>query len=134
MPGLLSHCLHPIRLPAGLPDPLPVAMSELALTECSLSEAPATPASCWSVYMLRDASNRLYTGISTDVQRRLAEHQAGKGARALRGRGPLQLVWQQSVGEQSLALRLEYRLKQWPKARKEALILGQVALPELTPC
>lgn len=51
-------------------------------------------------------SNRLYTGISTDVQRRLAEHQSGKGARALRGRGPLQLVWQQSVGEQSLALRL----------------------------
>ena len=53
---------------------------------------------------------------------------------ALRGRGPLQLVWQQSIGEQSLALRLEYRLKQWPKARKEALILGQVALPELTSC
>ena len=109
-------------------------MSKLALAECSHSEVPAAPASCWSVYMLRDGSNRLYTGISTDVTRRLAEHQAGKGARALRGRGPLQLVWQQSVGEQSLALRLEYRLKQWPKARKEALILGQVALPELTPC
>ena len=84
--------------------------------------------------MLRDGGGRLYTGISTDVQRRLAEHQAGKGARALRGRGPLQLVWQQSVGAQSLALRLEYRLKQWPKTRKEALILGQVSLPELIPC
>ena len=82
--------------------------------------------------MVRDGAGRLYTGISTDVTRRLAEHQAGKGARALRGRGPLQLVWQRSVGEQSLALRLEYRLKQWPKARKEALILGQVPLPEVT--
>ena len=79
-------------------------MSEFALAECSHSEVPAAP--CWSVYMLRDASNRLYTGISTDVLRRLAEHQSGKGARALRGRGPLQLVWQQSIGEQSLALRL----------------------------
>ena len=84
----------------------------------------------WSLYMVRDGAGRLYTGISTDVTRRLAEHQAGKGARALRGRGPLQLVWQRSVGEQSLALRLEYRLKQWPKARKEALILGLVPLPE----
>ena len=86
----------------------------------------------WSLYMVRDGAGRLYTGISNDVTRRLAEHQAGNGARALRGRGPLQLVWQRSVGEQSLALRLEYRLKQWPKARKEALILGQVPLPEFT--
>ncbi len=87
----------------------------------------------WSLYMVRDGSGRLYTGISTDVTRRLAEHQAGKGARALRGRGPLQLVWQQEIGEQSCALRLEYRLKQWPKARKEALILGQASLPGLAP-
>ena len=83
----------------------------------------------WSLYMLRDGSGRLYTGISTDVARRLAEHKAGKGARALRGRGPLQLVWQQRIGEHGAALRLEYRLKQWPKARKEALIRGEVAAP-----
>ncbi len=94
---------------------------------------PSRPPLVWSVYMLRDGTGRLYTGISTDVARRLAEHQAGKGARALRGRGPLQLVWQHPVGEQGPALRLEYRLKQWPKARKEALIQGQIPLPELTP-
>ncbi|MEZ7861988.1 MAG: GIY-YIG nuclease family protein [Aeromonadaceae bacterium] len=91
------------------------------------------PSLDWSVYMLRDGSGRLYTGISTDVARRLSEHQAGKGARALRGRGPLQLVWQQHVGGHGDALRLEYRLKQWPKARKEALILGQASLPGLAP-
>lgn len=108
-------------------------MSETALPECTKSAIATKPVPCWSVYMLRDGSGRLYTGISTDVGRRLAEHQAGKGARSLRGRGPLLLVWQQDVGEQGLALRLEYRLKQWPKARKEALILGQVALPELIP-
>lgn len=97
------------------------------MTEIPTSQ-PSIPS--WSLYMVRDGAGRLYTGISTDVTRRLAEHQAGKGARALRGRGPLQLVWQQSVGEQSRALRLEYRLKQWPKARKEALIRGEVPPPE----
>lgn len=94
---------------------------------------PSRPPLVWSVYMLRDGTGRLYTGISTDVARRLSEHQAGKGARALRGRGPLQLVWQQHVGGHGDALRLEYRLKQWPKARKEALILGQASLPGLAP-
>ena len=94
---------------------------------------PSRPPLGWSLYMLRDGSGRLYTGISTDVARRLSEHQAGKGARALRGRGPLQLVWQQHVGGHGDALRLEYRLKQWPKARKEALILGQASLPGLAP-
>ena len=83
---------------------------------------PERVAKLWSIYMVRDASNRLYTGISTDVERRFAEHQAGKGARALRGRGPLTLVWQQEVGEHALALRLEYQLKQWRKSRKEALL------------
>ena len=72
--------------------------------------------------MVRDDQGRLYTGISTDVARRFTQHQSGKGARALRGRGPLQLVWQRAVGSHSEALRLEYRLKQWSKPRKEALL------------
>lgn len=93
--------------------------------DTSQASAPLCPeraAKLWSIYMVRDASNRLYTGISTDVGRRFAEHQAGKGARALRGRGPLTLVWQQEIGEHALALRLEYQLKQWRKSRKEALL------------
>lgn len=83
----------------------------------------------WSLYMVRDAGGRLYTGISTDVTRRLSEHAAGKGARALRGRAPLTLVWQQMIGNQGMALRLEYRLKRWSKARKEALAQAQGTLP-----
>ena len=78
--------------------------------------------------MVRDGQGRLYTGISTDVARRVTQHQSGKGARALRGRGPLQLVWQQAVGDQSTALRLEYALKQTPKTYKEALVRGELAL------
>ncbi|MGL6416957.1 GIY-YIG nuclease family protein [Aeromonas allosaccharophila] len=85
--------------------------------------APQPPEpSHWSVYMVRTASGQLYTGISTDPLRRLRQHQSGKGSRALRGKGPLTLVWQQEVGEKGAALRIEYRLKQQPKSFKEQLI------------
>ena len=72
--------------------------------------------------MVRTTSGLLYTGISTDPVRRLHQHQSGKGSRALRGKGPLTLAWQQAVGEKGAALRLEYRLKQQSKAFKEQLI------------
>ncbi|MFM5848016.1 GIY-YIG nuclease family protein [Aeromonas veronii] len=85
--------------------------------------APQPPdPSRWSVYMVRTASGLLYTGISTDPLRRLRQHQSGKGSRALRGKGPLTLAWQQEVGEKGAALRIEYRLKQQPKSFKEQLI------------
>ncbi|AJQ56115.1 hypothetical protein RY45_19340 [Aeromonas hydrophila] len=84
--------------------------------------AASPPASNWFIYMVRTASGLLYTGISTDPLRRLRQHQSGKGSRALRGKGPLSLAWQQAVGEKGAALRLEYRLKQQSKAFKEQLI------------
>lgn len=93
-------------------------------------EAPPAE-SCWWLYMVRMADGRLYTGISTDVARRFSQHVNGKGARALRGKGPLTLVWQQQVGARSVALKLEYRLKRWRKARKEALINSPTLFAEL---
>ncbi|WP_447831970.1 GIY-YIG nuclease family protein [Aeromonas salmonicida] len=80
------------------------------------------PAGRWSIYLVRTAAGLLYTGISTDPIRRLRQHQSGKGSRALRGKGPLVLVWQQTVGDKGAALRLEYRLKQQSKAFKERLV------------
>ncbi len=80
------------------------------------------PAGQWSIYLVRTAAGLLYTGISTDPIRRLRQHQSGKGSRALRGKGPLVLVWQQTVGNKGAALRLEYRLKQQSKAFKERLV------------
>ena len=82
----------------------------------------AAPSSRWFVYLVRTGAGALYAGISTDPERRLRQHQSGKGARALRGKGPLTLAWQQAVGEKGAALRLEYRLKQQSKAFKEQLI------------
>ena len=73
----------------------------------------------WSLYLIRTADNRLYTGITTDVARRFMQHQSGKGAKALRGKGELILVFSAPVGERSLALRMEYRIKQLTKRQKE---------------
>ena len=84
----------------------------------------ATPSSLWFVYLVRTGAGALYAGISTDPERRLRQHQSGKGARALRGKGPLSLVWQQEVQGKGEALRLEYRLKQQSKAFKERLVLN----------
>ncbi|MDZ7644559.1 MAG: GIY-YIG nuclease family protein [Woeseiaceae bacterium] len=77
----------------------------------------------WSIYLLRCADGSLYTGIATDVARRFAQHCSGtRGAKYLRGRGPLQLVWAQAVGDRSRASRLEYRIKRLPKVQKENLL------------
>ncbi|WP_321164309.1 GIY-YIG nuclease family protein [Trabulsiella odontotermitis] len=78
----------------------------------------------WFLYLIRTADNHLYTGITTDVERRFLQHQCGKGAKALRGKGELRLAFSGEVGERSLALRLEYRIKQLTKRQKERLVAG----------
>ena len=84
-----------------------------------MTDTSPTP---WHLYMLRLPSGMLYTGITTDVARRLAQHQAGKGAQALRGKGELTLAFHCPVGDRSTALKLEYRVKQLSKIQKERLV------------
>lgn len=74
----------------------------------------------WHLYLVETARGALYTGITTDVARRLADHRAGRGAKALRGRGPLTLRHHEPVGSRSEALRLEAEIKRLPAARKRA--------------
>lgn len=76
------------------------------------------PEAAWSLYLIEMASGALYTGITTDVQRRLAEHSAGRGAKALRGKGPLSLVHHETVGTRSDALKLEAAVKRMTAANK----------------
>ena len=78
----------------------------------------------WYLYLIRCRDDTLYTGITTDVDRRYAQHQgAGNaGSKYLRGRGPLSLVFQQNLGSKSLALKEERRVKRMSKAKKEELI------------
>ena len=79
----------------------------------------------WFLYLIRTADNKLYTGITTDVERRYQQHQSGKGAKALRGKGELTLAFSAPVGDRSLALRAEYRVKQLTKRQKERLGEGE---------
>jgi putative endonuclease len=78
----------------------------------------------WHIYLIRCRDGSLYTGITTDVDRRFAEHQGhgDTGAKYLRGRGPLVLVFQKKLGSRSLALGVESRIKKLSKAGKETLI------------
>ena len=80
------------------------------------------PMQDWYVYILRCRDGNLYTGIATDVERRIADHLANKGAKYLRGRGPLKLVFKKQVGQKGHALRAERNVKRLPKHKKEALI------------
>ncbi|WP_281645449.1 GIY-YIG nuclease family protein [Parendozoicomonas sp. Alg238-R29] len=91
------------------------------------------PMNHWFLYLIRCKDNSLYCGITTDVERRFAEHQSGKGkaARYLRGRGPLELVFSEKVKNRSWALKMEYKLKKQPKATKEKLVAGQVSLQDV---
>ncbi|MEQ9877377.1 GIY-YIG nuclease family protein [Pectobacterium aroidearum] len=79
----------------------------------------------WYLYILRTVTGALYTGITTDVSRRLNQHQTGKGAKALRGKGELTLVFHCLAGDRSNALKLEYRIKQLSKSQKERLVQDQ---------
>lgn len=83
----------------------------------------------WHLYLLRCADGKLYTGITTDVQRRLEQHANNNGARRLRGRAPLSLEFSREIGDRGLAQRIEYRVKRLRRAQKEALIAGELSLP-----
>ncbi|MEE3235637.1 MAG: GIY-YIG nuclease family protein [Candidatus Latescibacterota bacterium] len=78
----------------------------------------------WYIYIIRCDDKTLYTGITTNVERRFNEHERGgpRGAKYLRGRGPLQLVAQVEVGDRRRATRLEHYVKALPRNEKERLI------------
>lgn len=76
------------------------------------------------LYILRCGDGTLYTGITTDVEKRLTAHQSGKGAKYTRGRGPLTLVYQEECGDKPTALQREYAVKRLPREKKLALIEG----------
>ena len=78
----------------------------------------------WFLYIIRCRGGQLYTGITTDVDRRLAEHAAGKGSKFLRGKSPLSLEYSQPVGSHSEALKAELAIKRMSKAAKEKLIVS----------
>ncbi len=85
-------------------------------------------AAAWCVYMLRCADGSLYTGITTDLARRVAEHNGagGPGARYTRSRRPVQLVYAEAAANRAEATRREAAIKQLDRAGKLALCAPSV--------
>jgi putative endonuclease len=75
----------------------------------------------WTVYLARCRDGTLYTGVTTDPARRLAEHNSGGGAAYTRSRMPITLVYQEQALDRSCALRREHAIKRLTRAEKEAL-------------
>ena len=78
----------------------------------------------WHVYLLICADGALYCGVTTDVTRRLAEHNAGTASRCTRARLPVRLAACAPCADKSEALRLEIAVKKRPRAAKLSFLLG----------
>jgi predicted GIY-YIG superfamily endonuclease len=76
------------------------------------------------VYILRCADGSYYTGHTTNLELRVAEHQAGEGSDWTRRRLPVELVFAQDMPDEAQALEVERQIKGWSRAKKEALIAG----------
>lgn len=77
----------------------------------------------WFVYLLRCKDHSLYCGITTDIKRRVSEHNSGKGAKYIvPARRPAKCVWKQKAGEKSDALKLEYWIKRRGTEAKESIV------------
>jgi putative endonuclease len=87
----------------------------------------------WHLYLIRTRDGSFYTGITTDVARRFAEHQTqgGKCAQYLRGKAPLQLVFDRQIGSRSLAFKTEKRIKRLSKHQKEQIVRSNPSGEEL---
>lgn len=80
----------------------------------------------WFVYILRCVDDSLYTGITTDIERRVIEHNSSVlGAKYTRGRRPVSLVYHEKLGSRALAARKEYEIKRLSKSQKECLIKNE---------
>ncbi len=89
----------------------------------------------WFVYIIEASDGSLYTGVTTDVERRFVEHCGqGKGARYFRGRKPLKVVYTEDHPDRSSALRREAVIKKLTRVLKLELIGQEVDKPPRRPC
>ena len=85
----------------------------------------ATEEAGWSLYILGCCDGSFYTGVTTDIDRRLREHQEGKASRYTRTRRPVVLVYREECGTRSRSLSRECVIKSLSRRRKEELISGE---------
>ena len=103
----------------GAPMPVGEAIgnaSDLVLPTTTNSDMPH------HVYILECADGTYYTGYTTDVERRVAEHNEGTGAKYTRGRTPVEVIHTETYDSQSAAMQREYAIKQLRRPAKEELV------------
>lgn len=76
----------------------------------------------WLVYLVECADGTLYCGTTTDLEKRVAAHNAGTGARYTAGRAPVRVLWSEPCADRGAALRRELAVKRMSRARKLALV------------
>lgn len=107
---------------AGLGPICPGALARTRAVRPKLAQQPKRPkrsrAKPWHVYLVRCADGSLYCGVSNDLAKRVASHNAGTGAKYTRARGPVTLVWSRRCGTKSKACQHEYRIKQLSRTEK----------------
>ena len=79
----------------------------------------------WVVYILECKDNTLYTGITNNIERRLAQHESGKGAKYTKGRGPFKLVYNEFCKDRNEASRAEIEIKKLSREEKIKLIYNK---------
>ncbi|MEE8543439.1 MAG: GIY-YIG nuclease family protein [Gammaproteobacteria bacterium] len=89
-----------------------------------MADADATGSPQWHVYVVRCADTTLYTGIATDLHARIAQHNAGRGAKYTQSRRPVTLVYQETVADRGAALRREHQIKRLAPRAKRTLVSG----------
>lgn len=77
------------------------------------------------LYIVQCSDETLYTGITKDIQSRIDQHNAGKGARYTRGRNPVRLLYSEEFETIGEALRRERQIKKWPRSKKLVLVQPQ---------
>jgi len=92
-----------------------------------MSNSTSTSETTHVVYIVECYDGTYYTGYTTDVERRVEEHNTGTGARYTRGRTPVEVVYTETYETQSAAMSREYAIKQLRRPQKERLVSGDVA-------
>lgn len=92
------------------------------LLPMSIVEQAALMEARWFVYMVQCADGMIYTGVTTDVKRRIKAHEAGKGAKYTRGRGPFQLLYTEACETKHAACKREWNIKCMKREQKLALV------------
>ena len=78
--------------------------------------------SAWTLYILKCNDDSYHTGITNNIEKRIADHEAGKGAKYTRGRGPFEIVYQEKCLDRSSASKREFEVKKLSRSEKENLL------------